>query len=200
MNTYVLSESDQHQKMDREFEEMVQRMNQMKKKMMEGLLKDNLEDNLMDDFLNDPFFDDETIYKALQGRTQKPSFIDHYWKNLKDGKILVIVPKDKEVKLDIKVENQMVKLSMEKKVVEKKESQGSSSQVQSIQSFNYSIGVDPQLDFGKHKISQKDNEIHIQFPYRKGGKSQVDFNHQKPKIQPDPKPKKKSRPLPEDVI
>lgn len=79
------------------------------------------------------------------------------WEQDKDGRTLYIQTENKEQKLDIKIENQMLEI----KTAEEKKTEN----MQSISQSSQLISIPYDCDGNKAKISQTDDGIKVFFPF-----------------------------------
>lgn len=109
---------------------------------------------------DDLFKDMHGLFEGFDTLTPTSQNFEMSWQESKEGRTLILTPKDEKQRLDINIENGMVSVQGK---VEKKTSHGSS-----ISSFSNSFNVPMDCDASKVQMDQKDGKIHVFFPYKKG--------------------------------
>lgn len=108
---------------------------------------------------DDLFKDMHGLFEGFDTLTPTSQNFEMSWQDSKEGRTLILSPKDEKQRLDINIENGMVSVQGK---VEKKTSHGSS-----ISSFSNSFNVPSDCDASKVQMDQKDGKIHVFFPYKK---------------------------------
>lgn len=109
---------------------------------------------------DDLFNDMHGLFEGFDTLAPTSQNFEMSWQDSKEGRTLILAPKDEKQRLDINIENGMVSVQGK---VEKKTPHGSS-----ISSFSNSFNVPMDCDASKVQMDQKDGKIHVFFPYKKG--------------------------------
>lgn len=130
MSTHAFAQSSERER----FETIVERFLEQRKAMMEEMMK------AFDDesFFSDSFFGDD-VFRGFRGGGENV----HIEEQIQDdGAILVIIhPKNKDMKLDIQSSKDQITVQGEMKVEEETTSQGSRSQSYSLSRFSQSVAI-----------------------------------------------------------
>ncbi|MFZ4712080.1 MAG: hypothetical protein ACOYL6_00075 [Bacteriovoracaceae bacterium] len=147
---YKLEEQSTEQK---ELDEFLKMRSQMLKQMHEAFMDDDINpDNLLD-----KVFEKERKGTFSLGATNGDLYQSH-WEENKNERILAIKPMNKNVPLDIKINNQMISIGAKE---EKKEHGGGFSS-----SFMSSTSLPEDVDGNKAQIEQRGEEILVRLPRR----------------------------------
>lgn len=176
-------ESDQKQ-ISQIQDPMIREMFEMRQKLFDDIHKSFFNDDFNMGMEFDSFFEDhENYFKGLTG--EQNSLFKSSWEETQEGRILKIVPTNKQSQLDIDIKDGMISIKG------KNESSKEKNQVISKISSSFSIPVD--VDAKKADIQDKNGEIWIKFPWGVGkieNKSKI--NHEKKDEGEDERPLKPS--------
>lgn len=139
------------------FEERMQRYNQFHQKLREQMLK-GFDDKSLEEMnrMVDEMMDQSMRDFPSMGLSRFSSGLNLSWNERKDGRELIIIPKSKEEKLDVQVQNQLI---MIKTTRTEGNSHSESSHAQNVPS---------DCDADQVKMEAREGGLVMFFPWKKG--------------------------------
>jgi len=152
---------------DTDLEKIFEQIRKMRSEFMQDFNSRDFAQDFQD--IKDSFDKSQSSFMSVLGfsASQSGDMYQLEWKDDKEGKILEVIPKDKETELSISVKDDFVTIKG-KKVAKGNDKSIKDDMFMGAQQFEYSQNVPYELDASKNKITEKDGKISIAFPWKNG--------------------------------